>query len=161
MIEIREIRPEDYDFLWKMLHQAIYSPAVKLPESVIYEPPLAHYAASFGRAGDYGFVLATDTTLVGAAWARRWSGENRGYGFVDEATPELAMAIQENFRGRGYGQQLLEKLIEKGAQSGYAQLSLSVDKQNRAFVLYQRAGFVTVSEISNSCTMVRKISRAD
>ena len=67
MVKIREIQVDDYDFLWKMLYKAIYSPTIKLPESIVYEASLAKYASSFGRAGDYGFVLANDATLVGAA----------------------------------------------------------------------------------------------
>ena len=161
MVEIREIRTEEYGFLWEMLHEAIYSPDVKLPKSIIYEAPLANYAASFGRTGDYGFVLATDTGLAGAAWVRLLKGENRGYGFVNEETPELSMAIEADFRGKGYGRQMLEKLIEKGAQVGYAQLSLSVDKRNKAFDLYQKAGFVTVSETDGSCIMVRRTTPAN
>lgn len=78
MIEIREIQVDEYDFLWKMLYEAIYSPAQKLPESIIYEPPLARYAISFGQAGDYGFVLLVDGRLAGAAWTRLLTGENKG-----------------------------------------------------------------------------------
>lgn len=157
MIEIREIQVEDYDFLWRMLHQAIYNPAKKLPESIIYEPSLAKYAASFGQEGDYGFVLSADGNLVGAAWTRLLKRENKGYGFIDDSTPELSMAVEEKFRGKGYGQELLERLIQKLAAQRYTQLSLSVDKQNKAFHLYQRLGFAIVNETATSYTMVKKL----
>jgi GNAT superfamily N-acetyltransferase len=160
MLEIREIQPEDYDFLWTMLYEAIYSPNVQLPKSIIYETPLANYVASFGQAGDYGFVITNDAALVGAAWVRLLSGESRGYGYVDDTTPELSMAIEPGFRGRGYGRQLLEAIIAKASEVGFTQLSLSVDKRNRAYQLYQRAGFITVKETDSSCTMVRKLNSA-
>lgn len=158
MIEIREIQVDEYDFLWQMLYEAIYSPAQKLPESIIYEPSLARYTASFGQEGDYGFVLSADGYLVGAAWTRLLTGENKGYGFVDDSTPELSMAIEQDFRGKGYGQELVNRLIEKLREQGYNQLSLSVDKRNRAFNLYQRLGFRKVREEGNAYIMVRKVN---
>ncbi|MBC8153700.1 MAG: GNAT family N-acetyltransferase [Bacteroidetes bacterium] len=157
MVEIRRIRADEYDFLWKMLHQAIYSPAQILPESIVYEPSLARYAASFGKNGDYGFVLSADSRLVGAAWTRLLTGSSRGYGFVDESTPELSMAIEPIFRGKGYGQELVSKLIKELQDHGYAQLSLSVHKQNRAINLYQRLGFKVVCEDKTTYTMLKKI----
>ena len=156
-VEIQEIQAKDYGFLWKMLYEAIYSPDIKLPESIIYESSLANYATSFGREGDYGFVLTIEATLVGTAWVRLWNGKDQGYGFVDDATPELSMAIEKDFRGLGYGLQLLEKIIGRATELGYAQISLSVDKRNKAFNLYQKAGFITVRETDGSCVMVRKI----
>lgn len=157
MIEIREIQAEEYDFLWKMLYKAIYSPDQQLHESIIYEPTLAKYAASFGQEGDYGFVLSANNNLVGAAWTRLLKGKDKGYGFVDDSTPELSVAIDEAFRGKGYGQSLIERLAEKLENQGYKQLSLSVDKQNRAFNLYQKLGFVIVSEAKTSCIMVKEL----
>lgn len=154
MVEIREIQVDDYDFLWKMLYEAIHSPTQKLPESIIYEPSLARYAVSFGQEGDYGFVLSADGNLVGAAWTRLLKGENKGYGFVDDSTPELSMAIEQDFRGKGYGQELVKRLIEKLQEQGYTQLSLSVDKRSRAFNLYQRLGFSVVREEETAYTMV-------
>ncbi len=157
MIEIREIQPNEYDFLWQMLYQAIYSPTQIVPEAIIHEPSLSKYVASFGQAGDHSFVLSADGQLVGAAWARLLVGEHKGYGFVDDSTPELSMAIEPAFRGKGYGQLLVTKLIEKLSDCGYDQLSLSVDKRNRAINLYRRLGFCVVSEDKTACTMLRKI----
>ena len=158
MVEIREIQVDEHDFLWKMLYEAIYSPGHKLPESIINEPSIAKYAASFGQEGDYGFVLSADERLVGAAWTRLMKGENKGYGFVDDSTPELSMAIEQNFRGKGYGQELINRLVDKLRRHGYTQLSLSVDKRNRAFYLYQRIGFSIIGEGETAYTMMKKIS---
>lgn len=157
MVEIRELQSNEYDFLWQMLYQAIYSPTETLPEAIIHEPSLSKYVASFGREGDHSFVLSADGRLVGAAWTRLLVGNHKGYGFVDDSTPELSMAIKPAFRGKGYGQMLVTKLIEKLRDQGYDQLSLSVDKRNRAISLYRRLGFNVVSEDKNSCIMLKKI----
>lgn len=158
MIQIREIQVDEYDFLWKMLHEAIYSPAHKPPESIIYEPSIAKYAVSFGQQGDYAFVLSANERLVGAAWTRLMKQESKGYGFVDDFTPELSMAIEQNFRGKGYGQELINRLVDKLRKHGYTQLSLSVDKRNRALRLYHRAGFGIFREEETAYTMVKKIA---
>ena len=141
MTEIRELQPPDYPFLWTMLYESIYSPVQPLPQSIIHEPSVANYAASFGRDGDHGFVLTSDGQLRGAAWSRLFRETDKNYGFVDESTPELAVAIDAAFRGQGHGQQLLERLINKLFEEGYSQLSLSVDRRNRAVNLYRRMGF--------------------
>ncbi len=99
---------------------AIYSPDQLLPESIVHEPSLAKYAACFGqKEGDYGFVLFVDGRLTGAAWTRLFKAHNKGYGFVNDSTPELSMAIEPAFRGKGYGYKLVNKLIEKLQSNGY------------------------------------------
>jgi len=85
-------------------------------------------------------------------------GDKKGYGFVDESTPELSMAIEPTFRGKGHGRVLVEKLINKLRDQGYSQLCLSVDKQNRAVNLYQHLGFSVVSEEETSYTMLKKVA---
>lgn len=157
MIAVREITIDDHKFLWRMLYLAIYSPDRELPESVVCEPSLARYATAFGRPGDYGFILSVDGQVAGAAWTRLWTEDNRGYGFVDGLTPEIAMAIEPVFRGQGHGQELLRRLAGKLRERGYAQVSLSVDKQNRAFNLYRRAGFRIVREENTTYLMAKNL----
>jgi ribosomal protein S18 acetylase RimI-like enzyme len=142
-----------------MLYQAIYSPTETLPEAIIHDPSLSKYVTSFGQDGDYGFVLSADGHLVGAAWTRLLVGNHKGYGFVDDSTPELSMAIEPAFRGKGYGQLLVTKLIEKLRDHSYNQLSLSVDKRNRAINLYRRLGFDVVGEDETTCTMLIKLKQ--
>ena len=38
---------------------------------------------------------------IGAAWLRLLKGDERGYGHVDDETPELGMAVLPAYRGRG------------------------------------------------------------
>ena len=70
-----------------------------------------------------------------------------GYGFVDEQTPELAIAVVPNARGKGVGSALLEALLERARSEGYPSLSLSVDRLNKgAIALYEQHGFQRVDE---------------
>ncbi|HEX8564850.1 MAG TPA: GNAT family N-acetyltransferase [Pyrinomonadaceae bacterium] len=159
MFEIRELKSGEYEFLREMLYEAIYfaDENQKLPKSIVFEPQLSKYIDNFGRKGDLAFVVLVENELVGAIWARLFPESNQGYGFFDEATPELSMAIKENYRNRGFGTSLLKKLLEALKINGFEKVSLSVDKRNRALDLYRRIGFETVSEQQTSLTMLKKL----
>lgn len=159
MVEIREIKPVEYEFLREMLYEAIYfaDENQRLPKSIVFEPQLSKYIDNFGQKGDLAFVIIVENQLVGAIWTRLFPESNGGYGFFDEETPELSMAIKENYRNRGFGTRLLKKLLEALKINGFEKVSLSVDKRNRALDLYRRIGFETVSEQKTSLTMLKKL----
>ncbi len=159
MIEVREIKKDEYEFLREMLYEAIYFPDEnqKLPKSVVFEPHLSKYVDDFGRRGDFAFVLVAQGNLVGAIWVRLFSEAEKSYGFLDEKTPELSMAIKEEYQNKGFGNQLIAKLFEKLKTSGFEKVSLSVDKRNRAVSIYRKFGFETVSEQDTAYTMLKKL----
>jgi ribosomal protein S18 acetylase RimI-like enzyme len=143
---IRSLTPDDQPFLWEMLYQALYIPADQTPppREVIYQPDLARYVQDWGRSGDRGFVAIAPTTgqLIGAVWLRCLIGENQGYGYVDDATPELGIAVLPEYRGQGIGTALLNAL----AASDPGAICLSVAADNPAVRLYQRFGFAILSQ---------------
>ena len=81
-----------------------------------------------------------------------------GYGFVDDETPELAIAVVPSKRGHGIGDELLQELIAKAKAGGYGRLSLSVEPGNPARKLYERHGFEVVDEGAEAWTMVASLS---
>jgi ribosomal protein S18 acetylase RimI-like enzyme len=159
MVEIREIKSVEYEFLREMLYEAIYfaDENQKPPRSIVFEPQLSKYVDNFGQNGDLAFVIFVENEPVGAIWARLFPESYQSYGFFDETTPELSMAIKENYRNRGFGTRLLEKLLEALKINGFKKVSLSADKRNRAVNLYRRSGFETVSEQKTSLTMLKKL----
>ena len=90
---------------------------------------------------------------VGAAWWRLFPPEDPGFGFVNASTPEVAIGVVEDWRGRGIGARLLDALIVRARAEGLPALSLSVEKDNDAVHLYERAGFRRVSAVGGSWTM--------
>ncbi|MBN1181006.1 MAG: GNAT family N-acetyltransferase [Bacteroidales bacterium] len=146
-ISFRPIETEDYPFLREVLYQAIFIPPGVEPydRSIIDLPEISKYIDDWGREGDFGLILF-DENPIGAIWGRLFTESNKGYGFVNEQTPEISMAIFPDYRNRGYGTQLLKKFFQVAKDIGYKSLSLSADRRNKAVGLYKRVGFTVVDE---------------
>ena len=156
---IRLLTPDDEPFLWIALYHAVHvSPGEAAPApEIVREPRLARYVVEWMRhLDDIGFAAEVDGAPVGAAWLRRWQQGGHGFGFVDEATPELSVSLLPGYRGRGIGTALLQRLLVEAAQR-FAGVSLSVSESNPAGRLYERSGFVIVGESNGgSVTMERR-----
>ena len=148
---IRRAGPQDVPFLKDMLRHAYYWRATTVPESG--EPPVQRYVERWGRPGDTALVAIQDFQPVGAAWYRLFEAENPGYGFVDENTPELSIAVVPSARGTGLGSALLKALMARAREDGYNAISLSVEKDNPAVALYERHGFERIGEDDGAYTM--------
>lgn len=57
--------------------------------------------------------------FLGAVWTRILGDEAKGYGYIDETTPELVIAIFKNYRHRKIGTRLVEHMIAILKQRGY------------------------------------------
>ncbi|GAA3949413.1 N-acetyltransferase [Gordonia caeni] len=154
---LRPARASDADFLAEMLVAASFwhphGPRGSVAE-VLGRPQLAHYVAGWPRPDDVGVIALHDRQPIGAAWLRTFPADDPGYGFVDAATPELAIGVTAEWRGQGVGDRLLGALITAAAEHGFAAVSLSVERQNPARRLYERHGFRRVGEESGSPTML-------
>jgi ribosomal protein S18 acetylase RimI-like enzyme len=159
MVNIRPLQKGEEWFLREMLYEAMYIFANErpLPQSVVDLPELAQYIANFGREGDICYVGEQNGALIGAIWSRLFSQENKGYGFVNEQTPEVSLALKPAFRGKGIGTKLIEVLGHALQQQGYEQISLSVDKCNRAESLYTKLGFKAIAAVESAYTMVKQL----
>jgi ribosomal protein S18 acetylase RimI-like enzyme len=149
------IRPggsADVRFLRDMLRHAYYWRSAH-PDAPM-EDSVQRYVNGWGRPGDAAVIAVERTGPVGAAWYRLFRADEAGYGFVDEDTPELSIAVVPGRRGRGYGDELLVALLDRARKSGYERVSLSVAQDNPARKLYERHGFREVGETGGSLTMV-------
>jgi ribosomal protein S18 acetylase RimI-like enzyme len=141
---IRPAEMPDVDFLWEMLSHA--SQAGLGPTELQVQPELARYIDGWGRPTDLGVVAVNDRTgeRAGAAWLRLLIGDAKGYGYVDDSTPELAIAVLPAHRDRGLGGRMLAQLLD-AARETFSAVSLSVRVDNPARRLYERIGFRTVT----------------
>lgn len=160
-VAIRDAGPDDARFLQTMLYEAAsWNPDwPREPiEDVLAEPALRRYHDGWGRKGDAGVIAELDGRPIGAAWYRLFTHDAPGYGFVDDATPELGLAVEPLHRRQGVGSALLSALIERARGAGYPAISLSVAVPNRSRMMYQRTGFVKVGEDGDSWTMVLRLT---
>jgi GNAT superfamily N-acetyltransferase len=144
LIEIRELTPSDQPFLREMLYTALFWRGGwrRLPRRLTLRlRPVAMYHRGWGRAGDTGFVAELDGSPVGAVWYRFFSPEEHGDGYVDPETPELAIAVVANQRGRGLGRRLMETIHERARRDSVRRISLSVNADNPAKRLYAALGY--------------------
>ena len=156
---IRQIRPDEYSLLQEFVYQAIYIPEGMKPppRSVVDLPELQVYIAGFGtQPSDYCLVAEITGTVVGAAWSRIM----QDYGHIDDRTPSLAISLLPEYRGLGIGTQLLRSLLLLLQGNGYLRLSLSVQKDNPALRLYERAGFQILAEKGTEYLMLRDIAQS-
>ncbi len=160
-VKIREIENSEISLLDNFLYDAIYIPEGmgKPGKEIIKQPELSRYIKDFGKATDLCLVAESDGCLIGAIWTRIFTETEKGYGYLDSRTPELSMSVSENYRQMGIGTLLLEAMIDRLIQHGYEQVSLSVDKLNYAFKMYQKSGFETVHSDEESVTMIKKLKK--
>ena len=155
---IREAAPDDLGFLWDMLYEAAAwrreEPRPSRKET-FSNPEISHYLDGWGRQGDLGLVALDrpNGRRMGGAWYRLFPLEDPGYGYVDATTPEVAVAVAWGYRGRGVGRALLNSLAGAARSRGYSALSLGVEQENPAAVLYGSLGYQKASDRDNAWTM--------
>ena len=113
-------------------------------DEVRARPEFRHYTVLVPGRGDFGTVAEAAGGPVGVAWAQYLGADDPGYGFVDEATPELCLWVDAPSRGLGLGRALLRALQTEARRRGVARLSLSVEPDNFAAHLYAAEGFTPV-----------------
>jgi len=154
-VVVRRGGAQDVRFLRDMLHHAYYW---KERQPGSGPGPVQLYVKAWGRPGDTAVIALLDGFPVGAAWYRLFKEESAGYGFVDEQTPELAVAVVPNARGLGVGSALLRALLEQAQEDGYPALSLAVDRLNEGAIgLYRQFGFGQIEEAPDSLTLWRAL----
>jgi len=142
---IREITEVDLTFLDDFLHLAIYTTEndPPVPKSIIYIPEIYIYIKEFGsKNGDHGVVAEFDGKLVCMSWTRIIPA----YGYIENNIPELVISVLPEYKGKGVGTMVMQKLFELLKTNGYNQTSLSVQKDNPAVEFYKKLGYIVYSE---------------
>lgn len=156
----RELHPEEAGFLKEMLYLSLFVPDGKnpYPRSVLELPELSKYYLNWGSIPhDLAIVAEAEDVLMGAVWGRAHQPPHQGYGFVDVDVPEIGIAVTPAFRNQGVGTKLVKTIEKHYRESGVQSISLSVDRQNPAKVLYDRLGFQVISDNGHDFIMQRML----
>ena len=156
MTVIRTIRPEELSLLNDFLYEAIFIPegVAAPPRSIIEQEDLQVYIRDFGRQpDDHCLVAEVDGRIVGAVWVRVMND----YGHIDDKTPSLAISLYKDYRNRGIGTELLQRMLDLLREKGYRQVSLSVQKGNYALWMYRKAGFEVIADRGEEVLMVCRL----
>lgn len=154
---IREMKPQEYEILNDFLYEAIFQPDENnlAPRTIIEKPELQVYVKDFGRKkDDHCLCAVVSEKIVGAVWVRNI----KGYGSVDEATPEFAISIYKKYRGYGIGTELMRRMLKLLKEEGYKRASLAVQKANYARNMYLNVGFKIIDENEEEYIMVHNLA---
>ncbi len=176
---IRPIVTDDEPFLWQALYYAAHmeEEGAGSPEDAKNNPQLLKYVQGWGCPGDMGFLALDPHSQQppGAAWLRLFTGPDKIMSDLDDATPDLAIAVLPGYSGKGLGTQLLTHILESARQINSSRptdtsnpsisthplmptntpnaaipaIILSVRVTNSAKRLYERLGFVVVGTATN------------
>lgn len=153
---IRKIEPSEIHLLRDFLYEAIFQrdETNLLPRDIINKPELSVYIDNFSESNDFCLVADIDGKVVGAVWTRILSGKIKGFGNIDDQTPEFAISLYREYRNRGIGTVLMRSMLRLLKEQGYMQTSLAVQKDNYAVRMYQNVGFKIIEELKEEYLMV-------
>lgn len=158
--KLKSLKSEYEAFMWELLYQNIFvARRFELAEREMDElPTLKKYIEDWGsRQNDCGFVaIDANNQPIGAVWARTFSAQDQVWGYVDQDTPELNIAVLETHRNQGVGDALLTAMLDK-LKKRFVRVSLSVNPKNKSVNLYKRHGFSVHHSYENAVTMIKQL----
>lgn len=156
-VVLRRAGVDDVEHVKWALYAALdWDPQRQLPprEFTLEHPEAARYHRGWGRPGDLGVIAELEGEVVGVAYCRVFTEDDHGHGYVDEETPEVAVAVLGDHRNRGIGGRLMSELAEAARAARFARLSLSVDSDNPSRRLYERLGYREISTDEGGVRMI-------
>jgi len=158
-IRYKNISKEDYPVMREYLYEAIFVPEGVEPydRTIIDLPEISRYINNWDDNSDFGLIFYSEEETIGVVWGRLFAEDIKGYGFIDINTPEISMAVNKKYRNQGIGTAMMAELLDLTREKGFKNLSLSVDKRNRAVNLYKRFGFIIVDEPGTDYIMKKEL----
>lgn len=159
MVQIREIRPEDAKGMVKhakaVLDNSIFT-LTTLEEFQASEDSQRQWIENMQNQGNLILIAENEVEIIGDLLFIRGKKKRNSH------TGELAIGVQEPYRGKGIGRQLLQSLViwAKG-QKSIKKLCLQVIEGNDpAIGLYKKVGFQEEGRLKNQ-VMFSKDKYAD
>lgn len=83
------------------------------------------------KKDDFCLVADFRDKIIGTVWIRAFSEEIKGYGYFDDNTPVLVIALYKEYRNQGIGAQLLTDMINHLHCNGRVQASFLKRQKNK------------------------------
>ena len=160
-IDIRMMERDDLAHVRRTLYLvATWRPDGNAPPQsrALEHPYLVQFHEGWHRPGDFGVVALGGGVFLGGAYGRLFTEQRHAHGFVDSATPEIAVGVEAEHRGRQLGSRLLMALEDVARELGFRHLSLSVELDNAAVRLYQRLGYEELDRNDSAMRMRKTLS---
>ena len=156
--QIRPIKSGENALLSDFLYEAIFQRDgdKRIPKSILKQAEMKVYIEDFGKEDDCCLVAVVNDKPIGAVWTRILCGKVKGFGNIDGKTPEFAISLYKEYRGKGIGTQLMFEMLSVMKEKGYRQTALADQKDNYAVKMYQKVGFTIVDEKEEEYIMVCK-----
>lgn len=157
---IRAMKPSEYGILEDFLYEAIFQPDESnlAPRTILEKPELQVYIQGFGDyETDDCLCAVVNEKIVGAVWVRNI----KGYGSIDETTPEFAISLYKEYRGHGIGTDLMKQMLQRLKEKNYPKVSLAVQKKNYAVNMYLTVGFRIIAETEEEFIMIHEFSEIE
>jgi len=159
-LPIREALRSDGAFLVDMAVEAANwrVGSARPRHEVLEDPAYQRYVEAWMRPGDAGLVAESpEGEPVGAAWYRLLPRDRPGLGWVATGVPELIIGVRPIWRAHGVGRALLQRLVDRARDQGFARISLSVERDNHAVSLYRSEGFAVTRPGIGRDVMVKRL----
>jgi ribosomal protein S18 acetylase RimI-like enzyme len=155
-VVLRSAVVDDTAFLQRMLYEAVNTRPGQTRtdfEISMREPRNRRFWSAWGRDGDLGVVAEDEGRAIGAAWIRRFEGDDLGPA-DDPSIPVMAIGIEGDHRSVGIGGLLLDGLIASARLAKVEVIALTANNRNeRALRLYASRGFEESSRHDQSVRM--------
>ena len=100
------------------------------------------YVDRWSAERDGAIIAEIGGDVAGGAWLRHFTADDPGSGYISDEIPEVAIALEPDFTGRGLGKKLMATALDFARDRGAPAVSLTVDENNeRAYRSYLAAGF--------------------
>lgn len=98
-----------------------------------------------------GFVVWDGAIPAGGVWLNWGTERFHGAGFVEEGIPEVAIAVESRYRGRGLASLLLSAVADLAQEMNAPGVSLAVATGNEsAYAVYEHLGFSLEQKVAGS-----------
>lgn len=157
---IRKISRDDNGRLAAIIRHSLFEYRAAKIGTVYFDETTDHLSDLFANTRSAYFVAEVEGEVAGGAGIYPTNG-------LPENTCELVkMYLAKDFRGKGYGQQLLQKCAEAAIEKGYTRMYIeTMDELSDAIAFYEKNDFKPLEQpMGNSghtgCTrwMIKELS---